>query len=265
MPTKKKLTEIRIRQRVHAKRRFEQRFNLVLNRDQIHEIEKKIDGNQAICIEAKKRNLKNFFVEVEGKIIAVGYDSSTHRVVTALPDGYLAELPPEIVAAAHLLLLPAEAQHIISEILDGRAEQIYRRNENVRFYRVQHMGGSVKIGYNKTKCKLVPYASTASPLNSVASRTVNFGPHSQELPVLSVDPEIFEEFSRQIRSMESKFLWRYSKSLTFHEVLWNGQPYRVGYVTGYGRLYAYLNLPNGYSYGSGGGGFVPHPPENELA
>jgi hypothetical protein len=39
---------VRQRQRAQAKKRFQQRFELALNRDQIHEIEEKICQQQAV-------------------------------------------------------------------------------------------------------------------------------------------------------------------------------------------------------------------------
>jgi hypothetical protein len=126
------------------------------------------------------------------------------------------------------------------------------------------MGCSVQIGYNKSKNKLVPYISRASNRSCAASKTLYFGPQSAQLPGLDVDSEIMDEFSRQIRSMASKFLWRYSQSLTFHEVQWHGQPYRVGYSTRYGTLYAYLDPPSGYSYEPRGLPLAPHPAEADL-
>jgi hypothetical protein len=103
----KKLSKIRQRQRSHAKRRFQQRFNLALNRDRIHEIERKIGIGQAVVIESKNGKT-NYFVEVEGDLIAVGYDPATHRVVTALPNDYLRRVPSEKVLLARLKLLPSE-------------------------------------------------------------------------------------------------------------------------------------------------------------
>ena len=64
--------EIRIRQRAHATRRLRERFGLILNRHRIREIEHKIAKGPSVLIEAKSNKHKNFFVEVEGKLIAVG-------------------------------------------------------------------------------------------------------------------------------------------------------------------------------------------------
>ena len=47
------LSEVRRRQRAHAKKRFEQRFALNMNRDQIHEIEVKIVSGQAVLVERR--------------------------------------------------------------------------------------------------------------------------------------------------------------------------------------------------------------------
>ena len=58
-------------QRAHAKLRFEQRFALQMNRDRIHEIERKIASGQVVLVE-RRPQVKNYLVAVEGELIAVG-------------------------------------------------------------------------------------------------------------------------------------------------------------------------------------------------
>jgi hypothetical protein len=55
-----------------------------MNRDRIYEIEKRIASGQALLIE-RRPQIRNYFVGIEGKLIAVGYNTYTKRVVTALP------------------------------------------------------------------------------------------------------------------------------------------------------------------------------------
>ena len=59
------VSRIRERQRSQAKERFLERFDLQLNRDRLHEIEKKIASGQVLHIESKGGR-RNYFVAVGG-------------------------------------------------------------------------------------------------------------------------------------------------------------------------------------------------------
>jgi hypothetical protein len=124
------ISEIRRSQQSHAKKRFEQRFALTMNRDRIYEIEKKIASGQAIQIECRPQ-IRNYFVAIEGTLVAIGYNTFTKRVVTALPDDYLTKLPPGLVHMARFKLLQDETG-VISDILSGRnCHLLYRQDEFV--------------------------------------------------------------------------------------------------------------------------------------
>ncbi len=99
-----KMSAIRAAQRQHAKKRFQQRYSVSMNRDRIYEIEKMIANNKAILIE-RRPPIRNYFVAVDGKLVAIGYNAQTKRVVTALPDAYIEQLPAEFVQKARLRLL----------------------------------------------------------------------------------------------------------------------------------------------------------------
>jgi hypothetical protein len=100
----KKQSQIRERQGSHTKKRFLERFDMELNRDRLHEIEKKIASGQVMRIESKAGR-RNYFVEVDGKLIVVGYAPLTQRVVTALPQDYVVKLSGELVTRARFTLL----------------------------------------------------------------------------------------------------------------------------------------------------------------
>jgi len=155
------LSEIRKAQRSHAKKRFEQQFALVMNRDRIYEIEKKIASGQAILIESRPQ-IRNYFVVIEGKLIAVGYNKFTKRVVTALPEAYLETLPRDLVSLARFRLLGDE-NGVISDIVSGRNGQLlHRQDEFVSHYLLQYPGFSFKTGYDRSANRLVPFVKQSA-------------------------------------------------------------------------------------------------------
>ena len=109
------LSEIRRRQRSHAKKRFAERFGLTLNRDRIHQIEVNIANGQVILVESKPQ-VRNYLAAIDGRLVAVGYNTFTKRVVTALPDEYLANVPPDLIHLAQFRLLKDETG-VISDIV----------------------------------------------------------------------------------------------------------------------------------------------------
>src|SRR4051794_28177673 len=116
------LSLIRRRQRSHAKRRFSERFGLTVNRDLMREIEQKIARGEVVLIE-KKPQIRNYLAAVQGKLVAVGYNTLTKRVVTALPDDYMEKLPIEMIHGARVKLLQDESV-IESDIRARRNAQL---------------------------------------------------------------------------------------------------------------------------------------------
>ena len=151
----KKRSQIREHQRSHAKKRFLQRFDMQLNRDRLHEIEKKIASGQVIRIKSKAGR-RNYFVEVDGKLIVVGYAPETQRVVTALPDEYLDKLPCELVTRARFTLLPSAKEQTLAAIGTGHAKLLHE-TEAERFYEVEFEGLRFTIGYHVVDKQLTPY------------------------------------------------------------------------------------------------------------
>ncbi len=97
-----------------------------MNRDEIHALERKISAGEAVCVESKSgRN--NYFMEIAGKLVLVGFDPITHRIVTALPDGYLRKIPPELVTLARARLLASVQQTILDKITSGAARLVSQR------------------------------------------------------------------------------------------------------------------------------------------
>ena len=161
------LSEVRRRQRAHAKKRFEQRFALNMNRDQIHEIEVKIASGQAVLVE-RRPQIKNYLVGVNGELVAVGYNTLTKRVVTALPKSYREKLPREVIHPALFRLL-GDDSGIILDIANGtNAQLLYRQSQTISFYLVQYPGFRWKTGYDCENNGLLPYVreDTVRPLRS---------------------------------------------------------------------------------------------------
>ncbi|MFZ0592093.1 MAG: hypothetical protein WAM39_16630 [Bryobacteraceae bacterium] len=127
-----------------------------MNRDRIYEIEKKIVGGQVVLVE-RRPQIRNYLITVENKLIAVGYNTFTKRVVTALPDDYIAKLPFGLVHLARLKLLKDETG-VISDILSGRnCHFLYRQDESVSHYMLQYPGFSFKTGYDCRLNRLVSF------------------------------------------------------------------------------------------------------------
>jgi hypothetical protein len=137
------------------------------------------------------RPTRNYFVAIDGKLIAIGYNTFTKRVVTALPDHYVAKLPPGLVHFARFRLLNDETG-VISDILNRRYSRLlYRQDESVSYCILQYPGFSFKTGYNCQVNRLVPF---------VTERL-----------------EIRRQIRQKVRSRESRLIWRYSDSVKFHE------------------------------------------------
>lgn len=234
----KELSRIRERQRAHAKLRFQQRFDLTLNRDQMREIERKITSGQLILVERKTRTLRTYLIEVEGRLVAIGYNSRTKRVVTALPETYLESLPPETVLWAKLRLLPGEAANVMDLIERGKAEPLYRKNRFIAFHQVPYEGQLIQIGYHSAKKWLLPYEDQPGQL-----KHRNQEVHPAGFQPLDLPPTESESFRKQIREASSLFLWRHSSTVTFHEVQWAGRPLRVGYSNTRDTFYVYQEPP----------------------
>lgn len=231
--TPKAVSAIRKAQRAHAKKRFEQRFALKMNRHHIHEIEKKIASGQVVLIE-RRQQVRNYFVGIAGRLIAVGYNTFTKRVVTALPDRYVEKLPAGLIHVARLLLLKDETG-VIGDIVSGRnCRLLHRQDEAVSHYVLQYPGLSLKTGYDCRTNQLVPYVKP-----SAAGRLPCKLPPPERFELLDLDPAVCEQIARKIRSGESTFIWRYSKTLTFREVQLGEQIFRVGYTAARGALYRY--------------------------
>jgi hypothetical protein len=238
-----KLTKNRRRQRAHAKKRFLQRFALDMNRDRIHEIETKIASGQVVCLGDKHPGLRNYLVEVEGRLVAVGYSRPTHRVVTALPDDYLRKVPPETISRARLKLLDAEQQRVISLIKDGSAELLHETGSR-GYYKVNYEGLTVRVGYDSEADRLVLYSKPAKGQRPTApGLRREFITHAARFGVLELDAAVGESYRAQIRERSARFLWRFSNTLTFQEVQWQGERRRVGYGGHRQLFYEYQDPP----------------------
>ena len=72
-------------QRSHAKRRFYERFGILLNRKDRQNLINQIQGNRAKFVEKESNRVSLWDVMVKGKIIRVVYDKDRKNIVTALP------------------------------------------------------------------------------------------------------------------------------------------------------------------------------------
>jgi hypothetical protein len=194
-PASKELSRIREKQRSHAKLRFEQRFEIELNRDRLHEIEKKIASGQAVHVESKN-NRRNYLVEVDGELIVVGYAPSTHRVVTALPNDYLEKLPPQVVTQARFQLLPSAREAVKASIAAGDAALIYE-TDSARFYSVEFEGLLFRIGYDVAADRLIPYRNRRGR-RTRESATPAPAPVGARLAILDLPEELGAAFHKQI-------------------------------------------------------------------
>lgn len=173
------LSEIRRCQRAHAKLRFEQRFALQMNRDRIHEIERKIASGQVVLVE-RRLQVRNYLVEVQGELIAVGYNTLTKRVVTALPESYRQTLPAQLVYLARVRLLgdtsalppeieiqekhfegiqldEATCRKMRERVRSGGSIFLWRYNDRIAFHEANVGGVIHRFGYNSKTKKLYRY------------------------------------------------------------------------------------------------------------
>src|SRR5438270_786112 len=207
-PSAENLSEIRRCQRSHAKKRFAERFGFAMNRDRIHEIEVNIANGQVILVESKPQT-RNYLAAIDGKLVAVGYNTFTKRVVTALPDAYLTKVPTELIHLAKFRLLEDETG-VISDILARQhCQLLYRQSESVAHYIVRYPGFCLKAGYDSHANRLVPYLKQ-SPLTYPHKMSAR-----ERFRIFELDPDVGEQVRRKIRSGESIFLCSYSYAITF--------------------------------------------------
>lgn len=72
-------------QRVHAKRRIEERFGLTLNRQTYFHLVKRIQTGRATFIGRQTNRVKLYEIEYQGVVMRVVYDNIRHNIVTFLP------------------------------------------------------------------------------------------------------------------------------------------------------------------------------------
>lgn len=82
--TKKKL-------RKHVKRRIQERYDIILNDQQITDIENKIRSGKSYLVHAQSRKNRLHVVEFEQMILPVVYDSQRGCLVTVFPPETLEE------------------------------------------------------------------------------------------------------------------------------------------------------------------------------
>src|SRR4051794_26690967 len=119
-----RLTEKRDAHRTHAKMRFFERLGLSYGPAQLREIEQMIAKSKAILV-GRRPQVRNYLVAIEGRLVPIGYNTYSKRVVTALPEAAMEEIDPELISLARFTLLKVENDElIISKIRDGEAELV---------------------------------------------------------------------------------------------------------------------------------------------
>jgi hypothetical protein len=63
------------------------------------------------------------------------------------------------------------------------------------------------------------------------------------LVVLDLDQSVSDSFRQQVHDGTSRFLWRFSNTVTFQEVQWSGHKRKVGYSRTRQVFYAYIDPP----------------------
>lgn len=76
----------KLRQRIHARKRFLARFGIELTKEVRRELVRQIQGGEARHIRKQSNRVTIYSVQLEGKRIDVVYDNRTHNVVTCLPE-----------------------------------------------------------------------------------------------------------------------------------------------------------------------------------
>lgn len=84
-------------QRIHAKRRALERYDLDLNRHQMDELVRMIQRGQGRLLEKQSLRVSTFELNAFDKILYVVYDKHRKTIVTFLPEQYIKDL--EAVAA----------------------------------------------------------------------------------------------------------------------------------------------------------------------
>lgn len=74
-----------VAQRIHAKRRAQQRYGLTLNRQQMRELVAQIQNGKGIFLERQSLRVTLWRVEFEGRKCKVVYDSRRGVIVSFLP------------------------------------------------------------------------------------------------------------------------------------------------------------------------------------
>jgi hypothetical protein len=236
------LSTARRRQRRHAKSRFQERFQLDLNRDSIHEIEEKIAAGDAVATDCRDGKT-NYLVEVHGALILIGFDPVTHRIVTALPEERLHKLAPELITLARARLLPSEQERVIAEIRAGNA-RLLQELHSISYYELVYEGCSIKVGYDSRTNALCSYGNgSRKKKTSTGKVKAALASVAVLLPTLGFPPEVAESFQRQIQGNTARFLWRQSNTVTFQQVTLEGEPFNVGYSRTRRALFAYQEPP----------------------
>lgn len=75
-------------ERIHAKRRAQERFGLELNRHQLRELVKQIQSGKAEHVETQSNRVSIKRVKFEGSFYTVAYDKNRQTIITFLPEDY---------------------------------------------------------------------------------------------------------------------------------------------------------------------------------
>lgn len=82
-------------QRIHAKKRFLERYRLDFTKELRREFVRIIQDGRARCLATQSNRISIFSVPYEGRWFEVVYDKTRHQVVTCLPE-YEAPAPKDL-------------------------------------------------------------------------------------------------------------------------------------------------------------------------
>lgn len=90
---KKRATTKKAAQRVHAKKRFLERYRIDFTKEVRREFVRAIHEGRARCIETQSNRVSIFSVPYEDKWIDVAYDKVRHQIITCFPGEFESRLP----------------------------------------------------------------------------------------------------------------------------------------------------------------------------
>jgi hypothetical protein len=135
---------------------------------------------------------------------------------------------------------------VIADIVSGNLLPLHQ-DRSITVYEVTYEGMRLRVRYDSAKNRLTPCRRRRK------DNTLPTGPDvtppgesltaAAALGVLDLDQMIGDSFRQQVRDGTSRFLWRFSHTVTFQEVQWGGEVRKVGYSRKRDVFYSYIDPP----------------------